>query len=167
MMKSQKIMSFVPLLLLMITAVPVANATGAENEDIWYTNQGNRSAINPYFDPDESCIIDIFQDKCDPGTKGECPVGFGRNEDGLCTHRTLVDGEWRWLCPEGYHEAWEDESGQCFPNDEGYQDDGYFLVEIEDEDRNDQCGPLYTICDEEEVRNEDYCVKWRDQRNEQ
>ena len=120
----------------------------------------NRPVINPDFDPDESCIIDIFQDKCDPGTEGECPEGFGQNGDGLCSHRTLVDGEWRWLCPEGYHDAWEDESGQCYPNDEGCRDDGFVLVEREDEDRNDQCAPLYIICDEEEVRNEDFCIEY-------
>jgi hypothetical protein len=27
-----------------------------------------------------------------PGTEGECSEGFGQYEDGLCTHRTLVDG---------------------------------------------------------------------------
>ncbi len=121
---------------------------------------GDRPAINPDFAPDESCLFDVAQDKCDPGTEGKCPEGFGRNEDGLCNPRKLVDGEWKWLCPDGYHEAWEDETGQCYPNDEGCIDDGNFLVEIEDENRNDLCAPLYTICNEEEARNEDYCIEY-------
>ena len=134
-----------------------------ERESGFYTESGSpkynkdRPAINPDFDPDKSCLFDILQDKCDPGTEGECPEGFGQNSDNRCVPRTFVDGEWKWICPEGYHSAYEDESGQCYPNDEGCQDKGFFLVEREGEDRNDICAPPYAICDEEEFRNEDFC----------
>ena len=122
----------------------------------------NRPAINPDFDPDESCILDILQDKCDPGIEGECPEGFAQNEDNRCAHRVLVNGEWEWICPDGYHIAYDDESGQCFPNDEGCRDDGYILIEKEDENGNndDHCLPLNVACDEQEVKNEDYCKEY-------
>jgi hypothetical protein len=73
--------------------------------------------------------------------------------------REKIDGERRWLCPEGYHEAFEDETGQCYSNEEGYRDDGFVLVERDDEDKNDICGSPYTIYDEKEVRNEVFCIK--------
>jgi hypothetical protein len=44
-------------------------------------------------------------------------------------------------------------------NEEGYRDDGFVLVERDDEDKNDICGSPYTICDEKEVRNEVFCIK--------
>lgn len=114
--------------------------------------KSDRPAINADFAPDESCWFDVMQLKCIPGSQQDCPEGFEINEDRIC-HPTGP-------CPDGYHSAWEDESGQCYPNDEGCQDDGFYLAELEDEDRSDQCGPLYTICDEEEVRNGDFCIEY-------
>jgi hypothetical protein len=45
--------------------------------------------------------------------RAECPKGFATNEDDYCF--PLHDAG----CPEGYHSEDEDETGQCYPNDEG------------------------------------------------
>jgi hypothetical protein len=119
-----------------------------------------RPAINPDFDPDKSCLFDITQDKCELGSEQECPEGFGTNEAYRCVPRTLVNGEWKWLCPEGYHSEFEDETLQCYPNEEGCDNDNYFLVESEDEDKNDTCAPLYAVCGKEWFRNEDVCIEF-------
>ena len=67
--------------------------------------------------PDESCLFDIEQIKCLPSPiTDECPENFGTNEDGQCFPLN-EDGDWE--CPEGYHGEDDDETGQCYPNDEG------------------------------------------------
>jgi hypothetical protein len=69
--------------------------------------------------PDESCLFDVYQEKCLPSpVTGECPEGFGRNEDGYCFPRTFINGKWEWECPESYHSTEGDESGQCYPDTE-------------------------------------------------
>ena len=81
-------------------------------DDISDMNKGNRPAINEDFDPDQSCLFDVFQLKCVPGSQQECPEGFGsaESEDCFPEHR---DG-----CPEGYHGTDNDETAQCYPNSE-------------------------------------------------
>ena len=49
------------------------------------------------------------------------------------------NGEWK--CPEGYHGADDDESGQCYPNDEGCEYDDYVLLD-DPEDEGDRCAYL-------------------------
>ena len=100
--------------------------------------------------PDESCLFDITQIKCLPFPgEDKCPVGFGNNEDGRCIPRTLVNGEWEWVCPEGYHDVDDDESGQCYPNSEGCESDEYVLVPDPDPwDKGDRCAYLGYICHE-------------------
>lgn len=119
----------------------------------------NRPAINPDFAPDEDCVYDVSQIHCIPGSAQECPKPqFNEGDPSMCSPRTLVDGEWRLVCPDGYHYEDEDESGQCYPNDEGCGDYGpYVLIEGE---RGDRCALLYFICDEAEHRGEDYCIEY-------
>jgi hypothetical protein len=71
----------------------------------------NRPAINPDFAPDESCDIDLYQLKCIPGSEQDCPEGWQNGEDNICS----PSGP----CPEGYHGADDDETGQCYSNEEG------------------------------------------------
>jgi hypothetical protein len=72
-------------------------------------------------------------------------------EDGQC-HPTGP-------CPDGHHYEDEDESGQCYPNDEGCGDYGPFVL-IEEEDGGDRCALLYYICDEAEHSSKDYCIEY-------
>ena len=96
--------------------------------------------------PDESCLFDVYQVKCqtDPVTD-ECPPSFGHNEDGYCFPVKYGN----WVCPEGYHDVDDDETGQCYPNDEECPDD-YFLVPDPDvEDDGDRCAKPSYICNDE------------------
>ena len=44
-----------------------------------------RPPINPDFNPDESCLFDVYQLKCIPGAEQECPrPQFGNNDDSTC-----------------------------------------------------------------------------------
>ena len=76
-------------------------------------SQSDRPAVNENFNPDRSCMFDAYQLRCIPGATQECPEGFGNNEDSTCffLHR---EG-----CPEGYHSTDDDETGQCYSNEEG------------------------------------------------
>jgi len=129
-----------------------------ERESGFYRDDGypkdteNRPAINPNFAPDESCDLK-WELKCIPGSQQSCRdlEGYNNGEMNVCTPIG---------CPEGYHDNFEWEDNVCYSNDEGCQNDDYILVEREDEDRNDTCGPLYYYCDEEEVRNEDFCIEY-------
>ena len=45
--------------------------------------QTKRTAINEDFDPDESGLFDVYQEKCLPSQiTDECPEDFGTHEDG-------------------------------------------------------------------------------------
>ena len=105
--------------------------------------------------PDESCLFDVYQIKClpDPITN-ECPPEFGQNEDGECFPTPM--GE--WTCPEGYHSEDDDESGQCYPDEEGCSNDNYVMLERQDGEGN-ICRVLYVICDQEEHKEEQYCIE--------
>src|SRR5829696_6014739 len=52
-----------------------------------------------YFDPDNEA--------CNPDEEGNCPSGFGFNEDGQC----IPQGK----CPDGYGRLDDDETGTCYP----------------------------------------------------
>ena len=97
------------------------------NEDGYLLSQRNRTAINEDFKPDYSCLFDVFQEKCIPGSQQECPKPyFGNNEDYACFPKTLINGTYPynhnatyyWKCPAGYHNIDEDETGQCYSNKE-------------------------------------------------
>ena len=80
--------------------------------------------------PDESCLeLDVSQIKCLPfpnmndTAPAQCPEGFSTNEDDRCfpTHRGG--------CPEGYHSTEDDETGQCYPNKDGCENETDILTE--------------------------------------
>jgi hypothetical protein len=78
-------------------------------------------------------LFDVYQEQCIPGSEQECHrPPFGNNEDSTCFPNTLIDGEWQWECPEGYHSAEYDETGQCYPNSEGCIWDNYVMRELKD-----------------------------------
>lgn len=93
------------------------------------SSQRNRPAINPDFAPDYSCLFDVYQLKCIPGSEQECPrPQFGQNDDETCfPYEYITEG-----CPKGYHSAEYDETGQCYPDTEGCIWDNYVMRERED-----------------------------------
>lgn len=60
--------------------------------------------------PDGDCLFDPSLPKCAPDENGNCPEGFGTNEDGQCF-------PFHERCPEGYHSHEDDETGRCIPDD--------------------------------------------------
>lgn len=73
----------------------------------------NNNTNNTIFEPllpqtDEQCLFDPSLPHCAP-VDGECPEGFGTNEEGQCFPRGG--------CPDGYHSVEDDESGTCYPDD--------------------------------------------------
>jgi hypothetical protein len=59
----------------------------------------------------------VYQEKCLPSPiTDDCPESFWTNEDGYCFP---VNENGNWVCPEGYHDIDDDESGQCYPIEEG------------------------------------------------
>jgi hypothetical protein len=139
--------------------------SGFYNENGYVKGQSNRPPINPEFDPDYDCLFDVFQLKCIPGSTQECPEPqFGRNDDETCFPKTLVNGEWECECPEGYHSREDDETGQCYPDSEGCEWDGYAMIEREDGEGN-TCRTLYSLCHTEKGRDVPECEEWREERN--
>lgn len=95
--------------------------------------------------PDEEpsiCFFDPNDEACNPDEEGNCPDGFGRNEDGQCIPQQS--------CPEGFHRANDDETGRCIDEDElrecenngGWVEEGEFCPEDElpfcNEDRSNE-----------------------------
>lgn len=62
--------------------------------------------------PDKDCLYNASLPKCKP-IDGECPDGFNMNEDGNCFPDHSDGG-----CPEGTHGVDDDETGQCYKDDE-------------------------------------------------
>ena len=52
------------------------------------------------------CYFNPNHKDCDPDENGDCPPGFGHNEDDRC----IPQGK----CPDGYVRADDDETGTCF-----------------------------------------------------
>lgn len=77
-------------------------------------NRGDNDDNN---NPDHSCIFNVYQPKCAPDEDGNCPDGFNLNEDGRCFPDHHDEG-----CPDGYHGVDDDETGQCYSDDEGCPD---------------------------------------------
>jgi hypothetical protein len=72
----------------------------------------------------------------------------------MCFPKTLVDGEWRWVCPDRYHNV---------DDDEGSQYDNYVFEEGTGGDDSDSCVRLNHVCDENEHRERDYCIEYCDE----
>jgi hypothetical protein len=94
--------------------------SGFYREDGYPKDTKNRPAINPDFDPDESCDLK-WELKCIPGSEQTCRdlEGYDNGEMNVCTPRS---------CPEGYHNIAEWEDNVCYSNDEECPEDT-FLVE--------------------------------------
>jgi len=75
--------------------------------------KSDRRALNEDFNPDRSCMFDAYQLRCIPGADQVCPEGFSNNDDSTCFF--FHNGG----CPEGYHSTDNDETGQCYSNEEG------------------------------------------------
>ncbi|VFJ13008.1 hypothetical protein [Candidatus Nitrosocosmicus franklandus] len=80
-------------------------------------DQSNPANESPRSQPDGDCLFDPSLPKCAPDENGNCPEGFGMNEDERCfPHHER--------CPLGYHSHEDDESGKCIPDsvpcDPGY-----------------------------------------------
>lgn len=78
------------------TSVYASNEDDDDNS--FRTSQRQRPAINPDFNPDYSCLFDVFQLKCIPGSEQECPKPrFSAGDPEMCFPNTLVNGEWKWV----------------------------------------------------------------------
>ena len=112
-----------------------------DKPDFATNSKQDRPAINPDFDPDESCDFNTFQLKCIPGSEQDCPEGFWSNEDYTCH----LSGD----CPEGYHGVDDDETGQCYPNSEpcpGGFDYPTYVFEEGEAGESDNCEALHYLC---------------------
>jgi hypothetical protein len=86
-----------------------SNGSGSTANQI-IDGESNPSNASPNSQPDGDCLFDPSLPKCAPDENGNCPEGFGMNEDEQCF--PLHD-----RCPEGYHSHEDDESGKCIPDD--------------------------------------------------
>jgi hypothetical protein len=109
---------------IIIIAMTPFTAIGSNSK--FFDEDGNvlykddRPAINEDFAPDDSCLFDVFQLKCIPGSTQKCPrPQFGNNEDNTCWPKNFINGEWIRNCPKDYHTTDGDETGQCYPNTSG------------------------------------------------
>lgn len=91
--------------------------------------------------PDRDCLFNASLPKCDPDRDGNCPDDFNLNEDGNCFPDHSDGG-----CPEGTHSVDDDETGQCYKDDEEDCPDGMEQV-------GNNC--TYVETEEEEQTNEE------------
>ena len=147
-------------------AVAVAS-TGFTGED-FKAGHHARPPINPDFDPDYSCLFDVYQEQCIPGSEQECPENFGNNDDSTCFP---LDENGDWVCPESYHSIEDDETGQCYPDSEecpegmhlqGFSDkEGHGCMHIRDcfnFPESAHCTDRETYCNIDENSESDYCM---------
>ncbi len=87
------------------------------NDDQNVLAESNTLSGSSNSQPDGDCLFDPSLPKCAPDENGNCPDGFGMNEDEQCFPR-------HDRCPSGYHSHEDDESGKCIPDnvpcDPGY-----------------------------------------------
>jgi hypothetical protein len=138
--------SLLPVLMLMVPNVSASASqelSEKEEESGFYRENGSvnsntkeRPAINPDFDPDEDCDL-AYELKCIPGSQQSCfdLEGFNNFENNVCSPIG---------CQEGYHSEEDDESGLCYPDDEGCRQDYYVLIEREDGEMF--CAYFSSIC---------------------
>lgn len=115
-----------------------------DNDDHKSNHHGNN---NNHEGPDQDCLFNASLPKCDPDSDGNCPDGFNLNEDGNCFPDHHETG-----CPEGTHGVDDDETGQCYKDDEDCPDgmelkDGNCTYIPEEE----PVTPLLTTSEEEGV----------------
>jgi len=89
----------------------LSNDTSNEGDDSQDDPDDSTERSNNEAQPDKDCLFDPSLTKCAPDEDGNCPDGFGLNEDGQC----VPNGG----CPDGYHAVGDDESGRCIPNSDG------------------------------------------------
>lgn len=77
------------------------------------TNHKDKKNDNNDDGPDKSCLFDVYQSKCAPDKNNNCPDGFNMNEDGRCFPDHHEEG-----CPNGSHGVDDDETGQCYKDNE-------------------------------------------------
>jgi hypothetical protein len=119
------------------TSYAVTNSTSNVNKPLH--GQIQNLIENPFFAPDYSCLFDAYQLHCIPGDQQECPKGFGNNEDGTCVvSKRGVD------CPEGYHGADEDETGQCYPDTEPCYPG---MIRYPERHTREACGYVQDVCE--------------------
>ena len=71
------------------------------------------------------CYFEPNNEECDPDEEGNCPEGFGHNDDNQC----IPHG----ACPDGYGRVDDDETGTCYPDDEIVEcDNGAKVLDEED-----------------------------------
>ena len=106
--------SIIVVLIIGIVSVSNVYATtnSTSNVNVPLYRQIEKLIENPFFAPDASCMFDAYQLHCIPGDHQECPEGFASNEDSTC-FVSKKNG-----CPDGYHSADDDETGQCYPDTE-------------------------------------------------
>ena len=132
------------------------SSTSSSHTTVVFRN-GDNDDDQPDEDEPSICFFDPNNEDCDPDENGDCPDGFGMNEDGQC----IPHGS----CPEGFHRANDDETGRCIDEDElrqcenngGWVEEGEFCPEDElpfcNEDRsNEPC-----ISGQEETEAEPEC----------
>jgi hypothetical protein len=145
------------ILVLMLVLAPTVSVSGVYA----YSASEEDNGSGGVFDPDESCLFDVEQPKCQlPEDMDDCPEGFGTNEDRQCFP---LDENGNWTCPEGYHNMDDDETGQCYSNDEECPP-GMIFEEGTGGDDSDSCREMTYLCDEEEHMKEDYCIEFCQER---
>ena len=111
-------------------------------------HHGGNNNHNDTNGPDGDCLYNASLPKCDPDNDGNCPDGFNLNEDGNCFPDHHETG-----CPEGTHGVDDDETGQCYKDDEVDCPDGMELVDgncrYVNEEEEEPLPPVITPTDEE------------------
>ena len=125
----------------------IINSFSSRNIDtriIFEDDDGDNGTPDPEPPEDEPsiCFFEPNNEACNPDENGNCPEGFGMNEDGQCIPQQS--------CPEGFHRANDDETGRCIDEDElrecenngGWVEEGEFCPEDElpicNEDRSNE-----------------------------
>jgi hypothetical protein len=80
----------------------VVNIQVDVRERVFEDDEEDRPAPEPSI-----CYFDPNNEACNPDEEGNCPSGFGFNEDGRC----IPQGK----CPDGYGRLDDDETGTCYP----------------------------------------------------
>jgi hypothetical protein len=104
----------------------------ANNQQDTNDELATSNSNSPVSHPDEDCLFDPSMPKCAPDENGNCPEGFGMNEDGQCFPRGG--------CPDGYHRVDDDESVRCIPNSDGCPPGMIFRPDMK------SCGEKEYVC---------------------
>jgi hypothetical protein len=92
-------------------------------------------------------MFDAYQLKCIPGAEQDChEAGFGNNDDSTCFPYEVIIGG----CSDGYHSTDDDETGQCYPNEEGCLND--YILLTDRPDKGDRCAEMNYECNSESLQ---------------